>query len=84
MPATLGSSDAGRLEVSSLVYSWIKLPITDEAGQVMQARGVVDSQPGLYFVGIPFRSSIRSSLIDGIGGDAKYVVEKIAARRSRA
>ena len=65
-------------------YPWIDLPITDAAGQVRHTRGVVESQPGLYFVGLPFQSSIRSSLIDGVGDDARYVVEKIAARRSRA
>ena len=85
--------DDGRaLDVGTVVWStgfnhaypWIALPITDEAGQVKHTRGVVESQPGLYFVGLPFQSSIRSSLIDGVGDDARYVVEKIAARRSRA
>jgi putative flavoprotein involved in K+ transport len=65
-------------------YDWIKLPITDEAGHLQHARGVVPSQPGLYFVGVPFQHRISSSLIDGVGADAEYVVEKIAGRRSRA
>jgi len=65
-------------------YPWIQLPITDENGHVKHVRGVVESQPGLYFVGIPFQHRISSSLIDGVGEDAQYVVEKIAARRSRA
>ena len=65
-------------------YSWIKLPITDGEGRVVHRRGVVPSHPGLYFVGLPFQSRVSSSLIDGVRGDAKYVVEKIAARRSRA
>ena len=85
--------DDGRvLEVGSVVwctgfdhtYDWIKLPITDEAGHLQHTRGVVPSQPGLYFVGVPFQHGITSSLIDGVGADAEYVVEKIAARRSRA
>ena len=65
-------------------YPWIQLPITDENGHVQHVRGVVESQPGLYFVGIPFQHRISSSLIDGVGEDAQYVVEKIAARRFRA
>jgi putative flavoprotein involved in K+ transport len=65
-------------------YAWIDLPITDEAGHIRHRRGVVESQPGLYFVGLPFQFGMRSSLIDGVGDDAKYVVEKIAARRGRA
>ncbi|HKW69326.1 MAG TPA: NAD(P)-binding domain-containing protein [Candidatus Dormibacteraeota bacterium] len=65
-------------------YPWIKLPITDPDGHVIHRHGVVSSQPGLYFVGLPFQTRISSSLIDGVDGDAKYVVERIAARRSRA
>jgi putative flavoprotein involved in K+ transport len=84
--------DGRVLEVGSVVwctgfdhsYPWIKLPITDEAGHLQHKRGVVPSQPGLYFVGIPFQHRISSSLIDGVGEDANYVVEKIAARRTRA
>jgi putative flavoprotein involved in K+ transport len=85
--------DDGRvLEVGTVIwctgfqqtYSWIRLPILDEAGHVAHRRGVVTSVPGLYFVGLPGQSSIRSSLVDGAGEDAKYVVGKIAVRRPRA
>jgi putative flavoprotein involved in K+ transport len=63
-------------------YPWIKLPILDETGRVKHERGVVTSQPGLYFVGLRGQSSIRSSLIDGVGADARHVVERIAMRRT--
>jgi putative flavoprotein involved in K+ transport len=65
-------------------YPWIKLPITDEAGHVKHSRGVSESQPGLYFVGLPFQYRLASSLIAGVGDDAKYVVEKISARAGKA
>lgn len=65
-------------------YPWIDLPITDEQGHVVHRRGAVESQPGLYFVGLPFQFSMRSSLIDGVGDDAESVVARIAARRARA
>ena len=58
-------------------YPWIKLPITDEAGHVQHKRGVVESQPGLSFVGLPFQYRLSSSLIAGVGDDAQYVVDKI-------
>jgi putative flavoprotein involved in K+ transport len=58
-------------------YPWIKLPITDEAGHLQHRRGAVESQPGLYFVGLPFQYRLASSLIAGVGDDAKYVVDKI-------
>lgn len=61
-------------------YPWIKLPITDESGHLRHKRGVVESQPGLYFVGVPFQHRISSSLIDGVGEDAKYVVNTLAPR----
>src|SRR5262249_26286565 len=63
-------------------YPWIKLGILDEAGRVKHERGVATSEPGLYFVGLRSQSSIRSSLVDGVGEDARYVVDRIAARRS--
>lgn len=59
-------------------YPWIKLPITDSSGHIAHVRGVLESQPGLYFVGIPFQFGIRSSLIDGVGDDTKFVVDRIA------
>lgn len=65
-------------------YPWIEMPISDDAGHILHTRGVVDSAPGLYFVGLPFQHRISSSLIGGVGEDARYVVEKIVARRSRA
>jgi putative flavoprotein involved in K+ transport len=65
-------------------YPWIKLPITNEAGYVQHTRGVVESQRGLYFVGLPFQYRLSSSLIAGVGDDAKYVVEKIGARSGKA
>lgn len=64
-------------------YPWIKLPVTDDRGQLKHDRGVVSSPPGLYFVGVPFQHNMSSSLIGGVGDDAKYVVERIAARATR-
>lgn len=65
-------------------YSWIELSITDGSGHVQHRRGVVEAHPGLYFIGLPFQFGMRSSLIDGVGDDARYVVNRIAALRSRA
>ncbi|MEO8511885.1 MAG: NAD(P)-binding domain-containing protein [Chloroflexota bacterium] len=62
-------------------YSWIDLPVIGEGGWPMEHRGVVDSSPGLYFLGIPFLYSFTSMLVIGAGRDAAYVVERIAGRR---
>jgi putative flavoprotein involved in K+ transport len=46
----------------------------------MHERGVVASEPGLYFVGLAFLYAASSSQIQGIGRDAAYIADRIAAR----
>jgi len=66
-------------------FSWIDLPVTDEEGWPLETRGVVESQPGLYFTGLTFQSSFRSMLIGGAGADAEHVVRHLVRHRgSRA
>jgi putative flavoprotein involved in K+ transport len=62
-------------------YRWIDLPVIGEGGWPKEYRGVVDSSPGVYFLGIPFLYSITSMLVIGAARDAAYVVERIARRR---
>lgn len=64
-------------------YSWIDLPVIGEDGWPLHERGVVPAVPDLYFVGLPFLYAGSSSLIGGVGRDARYVAEAVAAR-SRA
>ena len=63
-------------------YSWIDLPIFDEYGYPLHKRGVVNSHPGLYFMGLPFQSTLSSTLIVGMGKDAKYIADHIASKRT--
>jgi putative flavoprotein involved in K+ transport len=81
--------DDGRvLDVANVIWctgfgkdvSWIELPVTGEDGWPEQERGVVESSPGLYFVGLPFLYAFASMLIGGVGRDAERVAEHIAAR----
>jgi putative flavoprotein involved in K+ transport len=58
-------------------YPWIRLPVIGPDGWPMHDRGVVTSQPGLYFVGLPFQYAFTSSLIGGVGRDAGYVVDRL-------
>ncbi len=60
-------------------FSWIELPILGEK-EPLHERGVVPSEPGLYFVGLHFLSAISSAQIHGVGRDAAYIAEQIAAR----
>jgi putative flavoprotein involved in K+ transport len=61
-------------------FSWIDLPVADDAGWPLEARGVVPSSPGLYFVGLAFQYAFTSMLVGGAGRDAEYVVKHLCAR----
>ncbi|MEA2500375.1 MAG: putative flavoprotein involved in transport, partial [Actinomycetota bacterium] len=54
----------------------------DEAGDPMHERGVVASEPGLFFVGLQFLTSMTSATVTGVGRDAAYVAQAIASRAS--
>ncbi|MBZ0294080.1 MAG: NAD(P)/FAD-dependent oxidoreductase [Anaerolineae bacterium] len=61
-------------------FSWIDLPIFDKDGEPIHERGVVASEPGLYFIGLTFIYAASSSEIHGVGRDAKYVADHIATQ----
>jgi hypothetical protein len=46
----------------------------------LHERGVVPTQPGLYFVGLLFLDSLASEMIHGVGRDAARIARHIAAR----
>ena len=61
-------------------FSWIHLPVFDEAGDPKHVRGVVSSEPGLYFVGLLFLYAAVSDVLPGIGRDAEHIAKHIASR----
>jgi putative flavoprotein involved in K+ transport len=61
-------------------FSWIDLPVFDQNGEPTHERGVVRSEPGLYFIGLFFQSAASSSLIGGAGRDARHVARQIVAQ----
>jgi putative flavoprotein involved in K+ transport len=61
-------------------YGWIDLPVFDDEGEPRYHRGVVESEPGLYFVGRFFLSGFTSALLGGVGKDAEHVARHIATR----
>jgi len=63
-----------------LDFRWIGLPVFDEDGRPVHDRGVVGSEPGLYFMGLVFLYSLSSALIGGVGRDAEYIAKHIAKR----
>lgn len=60
-------------------YSWIEELTYGDDGYPVQDHGVVTSAPGLYFVGLKFQRAGASSLVGGVGRDAKHIVDQIAA-----
>jgi putative flavoprotein involved in K+ transport len=63
-------------------FGWVEPAPLDEGGWPIQVRGVVESAPGLYFVGLLFQYAFSSMLVAGVGRDAAYVVEHLARRRA--
>jgi len=55
---------------------WIEFPIFGEH-EPKHERGIVQSVPGLYFVGLNFQYSLSSEMIHGVRRDAEYIVEQI-------
>lgn len=58
-------------------YPWIDLDVFDDSGEPRHSRGVVEEVPGLFFVGLHWQARPDSSLIGGVGPDAKHVVEHV-------
>ncbi len=84
--------DGTALDVANVIWctgyrhdlSWIVLPIFGEDGVPTHDRGVVTSEPGLYFVGLPFQYSFASDVLPGVGRDAEYVVRHLVRRSEDA
>ena len=80
--------DGRSLDVANVVwctgfhpgFSWIDLPVLGPQ-EPLHRRGIVESEPGLYFIGLKFLYSVSSEQIQGVGRDADYIAGRIAARR---
>jgi putative flavoprotein involved in K+ transport len=63
-------------------YSWLDLNGFGEDGGPVHKRGVVEAEPGLYFMGLLFQFAVASDVLPGIGRDAAYIAKHIASQRS--
>jgi putative flavoprotein involved in K+ transport len=57
-------------------YSFVRLPVFDDAGQPIQKRGVTP-YPGLYFMGVHFQHTGKSDLFCGVGDDAAFIAAAV-------
>ena len=62
-------------------HSWLHLPVFDAKGRLLHNGGVV--APGLYALGLPFMRTRKSTLLDGVGDDARWLARHITAAADR-
>ncbi len=62
-------------------YSWLQVDALDVNGRPSHRRGV-SSEPGVYFLGLPWLARRGSSFIWGVWHDAAYVADHIVTQRS--
>ncbi len=86
--STVRFSDGSALDVQGVVwatgfrqhYSWIDVPVFDEAGRPLHERGVTDV-PGLYFLGLSWQHTRGSALLGWVKDDAEHLAQEIERRR---
>lgn len=64
-------------------FGWLKVDAFDSSGRPRHERGV-SSEPGVYFVGLPWLSRRGSSFIWGVWHDAKFIADQIVIQRGYA
>jgi len=87
------ASDGTRLDPDVIIwctgfspdYSWIDVPglKLDARGWPVVPSGIPSGVDGLGFLGVPFQVGLTSSLIGGVGRDARLVVDRIVQGKSR-
>ncbi len=85
------SLDLGAAGVSTIIwatgyaldYRWLPAGAVDGDGRPRHRRGI-SSEPGVYFLGLPWQTRRGSSFIWGVWYDAKYVADHIAKQRAYA
>lgn len=84
----IGSLDLAAAGITSIVwavgfafdYGWLHVDAFDEHGRPRHQRGV-STEPGIYFLGLPWQSRRGSSFIWGVWHDAKYLADQIMIQR---
>ena len=59
-------------------YPWLDPALLDRKGGIVHDGGVM-KQPGMYVLGLPFTRRRKSSFLDGVGPDARFVTSHLVA-----
>ncbi|MCR9220493.1 MAG: NAD(P)/FAD-dependent oxidoreductase [Alphaproteobacteria bacterium] len=62
-------------------FGWLQVDAFDAAGKPRHERGV-SSEPGIYFLGLPWLSRRGSSFIWGVWHDARHIADQIMIQRA--
>ena len=62
-------------------FGWLKVNALTRDGRPQHQRGV-SSEPGIYFLGLPYQSRRGSSFVWGVWHDAKFIADHIAKQRN--
>jgi putative flavoprotein involved in K+ transport len=89
--AEVRSLDLGSISLGTVIWSmgfqadyrFIEVPIFDGKGYPTHQRGVT-SEPGLYFLGLPWLYTWGSGRFSGVADDAAHLALQIDARRAHA
>jgi putative flavoprotein involved in K+ transport len=89
LPASPDSLDLRAARIAAVIWAtgfrpdfgWIRLPVLDDAGDAVHRHGLTTC-PGFYFLGLPWLSKLKSSVLCGVGEDAERIAIAIAARGS--
>jgi len=77
--------DLTRLKVDNIIwatgfdsiYPWLNVKeVFNEGGKIIHHRGITNVN-GLYFIGLPWQYRRGSAILQGVGFDAKYIVEHL-------
>jgi len=61
-------------------FPWIDLPVFASNSEPMHERGIVNTVPGLYFVGLHFLYAMTSATLIGVGRDAERIAKAVEQR----
>ncbi len=88
MTEPLASLDLAQAGITSIIwatgfaldYGWLQVDAFDDEGKPRHQRGV-SSEPGVYFLGLPWQSRRGSSFIWGVWHDARFIADQISIQR---